>query len=107
MAVKDMTRAAFPATGKSGVYYEKIEIAAAVSDYFMLPEFQVYAIAVALTGDGAIEFTNEPREAVVDNTAEWAEWDGFSEINVGVTAFRITRNAGTVVAKVTVKTVGA
>lgn len=104
----EMTRTRFTPGASSGIFQNTVSIAAgSASVPYLLPIFEIYAITASITGDGAIQFTNDTKEAIEADTATWASWDGFAKINFGVTAFRIARTSGTVVGKVTVKTKGA
>jgi hypothetical protein len=106
MAYKNMTRTDFNSGG--GIYHESISISAGTySTEVILPVFEMYAIAATITGDGDLEFTNDPPSVIEAATADWVAWDGSSLINLGMTGFRVKRNAGTVSAKVTAKTTKA
>jgi len=110
MSIQDMERVAFDQVNPNSgaVYHNKVAIdSGSESDPYMLPDLEVYAIAVWIDGDGALEFTNDPRSVVEADTADWEEWNGTDAINSAVTAFRVTRNSGTVTGKVTVRTAEA
>lgn len=105
MAVNEMTRTSFDKVGKGGIFHETITMAAdTYSDSFIMPFFDIASIAAKITGDGAIQFTNDPVSVIEAGTEEWEDWDGFSLINPGLVAFRLKRNSGTVVGKVTLRT---
>lgn len=105
MAVYEMIRAGFDKIGKGGIFHTKIEISAdTYSDIYIMPYFAFSAIAAKITGDGVLQFTNDPESVITADTAEFEDWDGVSIINPGLVAFRVKRNSGTVVAKVTLRT---
>jgi len=105
MSIVKMTRVAFDADGKGGIYHEKMEMSADIySDSFIMPFFDVRGIAASITGDGVIQFTNDPPAVIEAGDEEWEDWDGTSLINPGLVAFRLQRNSGTVVGKVTLRT---
>jgi len=105
MSVLEMPRAAFNSIGKGGIFHQTITMTAdTYSDSYIMPYFDVSGIAAKITGDGAIQFTNDPPEVINLGTEEWEDWDGFSLINTGLVAFRLRRASGTVVGKVTLRT---
>ena len=85
-------------------FYQKVTLSSGTeSDAYVLP-MGISSLGCTLSGDGAIEFTISPISEISDDTAVWEEWDGLSQVNNSVTAFRVTRSTGTVVAQVKAKT---
>lgn len=109
MSIVDMTRVAMDERNADtgAVYHETISLTEALSNVYLIPFGQVYAIAAYITGSGTIEFSNDSPETIESGSPVFIAWDGVSQINLALTAFRVTRSAGTVVAKVTVKTAEA
>lgn len=104
MAVKEMERVSVGKSGDSGaIYYENIEITSGESDVYLLPESRIYGI-VCRQENGILNFTMDSEEVIDAATAVWEEWDGTSQINLGVTAFKFVWVSGTAKAAVTIRT---
>lgn len=106
MTIVFVPRVTFTEQGGSAIFHKTLSVTAD-SDAYKLPVLEMYAIGAYINGDGEIEFTIDPDSAIEGDTAVWSAWDTFSLINLAVTAFRVIVNSGTVVAKVTARTVGA
>lgn len=107
MAVRNMIRSDLhqPDTAKGALYHEDITLTAgSVSDTIIFPISEVYSITAKIDGDGAIEFSNDSFDKLYAETAIFVPWNGVGEINIGIIAFRVTRNSGTVTAVVSAKT---
>lgn len=107
MSIEPMTRIDKNAINANtgAVYHETVSIdTGTYSDIYLIPTQQIYAISALINGDGVVEFSNDSQETLETGSPDWIEWDGVSEINFGVTAFRVKWISGTVVFKITVKT---
>jgi hypothetical protein len=108
MAYNNMTRVEYDVTSEAAIYYNSVSISSGTySDVYILPYSEITGIVSGIDGDGALEFTADPPDVIRAGNAEFSAWDGSSQINLGVTGYRVQRNSGTVVGKVTVRTAGA
>lgn len=96
--------------GHSAVMYNKVELAepSTVSDAYIIPAAELFAIGFNCTPNGLIEFTMASIAAIENDTADWGEALQDSPINPAVTAWRVRRsdnydNTGTVIGAVTIK----
>ena len=107
MAIKYLGRTtlAGPLTSSGALYTEKIILEAGESDVFILPLTQIYAMTFLIEGTGTVHFSNDSIADLVADNADFVEWDGVSEINPGITAFKVVWGSGTVTVKAAVKTV--
>lgn len=101
MAILNMARTKLtsPEQSKGAIYSTRLSLTIAQSDTYLLPINRVYGISFYLDGTGEIYVTNDP-----DGLIGFEAWDGVSQISNAITAFYVTRTAGTVTAKITVKT---
>lgn len=108
MTIKDLPKVREAPSIKGAWYSVNLSVASGNSSIaYYLPPGHTNFIAVNIaTGTAVLQFTNELREAVEDNTAIFEEWDGMSLINPGITAFFLDNTAGatTSTAIITVKT---
>ena len=105
MAIKHMKKTSSSFRTASGALYtEKITLTVGESDVLILPLTRIYAIAILIDGTGTIEFSNDSMADLEAATAEFVEWDGVSEINLGVTALKVVWGSGTVTTRIVVKT---
>ena len=93
-------------SGAGRIYAETVSLVdpATQSDAYLIPSDSINDIACVLTGDGSIDFTVFPVSAIEDDSAVWETWDGLSQVNRSVTAFRVNRTSGTVVGRVVIRT---
>ena len=106
MSVVNMTRTSFTDNkGEGATYHEKVVMTVGTdSDFYLIPVSSIYTIVASIDGDGGLYFTFDSQEEVETGSPDWYLWDGASNINLGITAFKLIRSTGTVTAKVTVKT---
>ena len=110
MAIVNMNRVDYDDDAK--VYHETVTLIdpQTESNYFLIPGGTVYSIGCYIDGGGAgtLDFTIDSKQTINDTPGSiiWESWDELSQVNKSVTAFRVTRSSGTVIAKVTVKTEG-
>lgn len=71
---------------------------------YVIPDKGAYAIGIQITGSGSWMFSLSSTDALKDDSAIFARWDGESGINLAVTGFKMIRDSGTVTGTVTVKT---
>lgn len=106
---KNMTRIAKSIiTPESGaVYYESLTIAVpGNSVYVILPSDEIYDMAFTLEGAGTdfLDVTQDSREMIEADTANWAAWNGTDPISFAITGFRLRSTAGAGALRATVKT---
>jgi hypothetical protein len=107
MAWKNMTKTDFDQlnANSGSVYSMSFEVTNPTnSDDIIFPISEIYAIAASFSGTGGIEFTNDRPEVIKAGNATFVRWDGVSEINKGLTGFKVVSDSGVVTATVTVKT---
>lgn len=99
-----MIRVAMDEDGSSQWMYATTTLSGGTySAVYQMPIENITAIGASITGSGSWEFTIDP-PSTLDTTAEFVRWDGTSAINFAVTGFRLVRDSGTVVGKISVKT---
>jgi hypothetical protein len=90
-------------SGEGSWFQTKITQASGiVSDIYQLPPMAVYAIAAEVVGSGTLAFSIDAPADLPTGT--FSNWDGSSQINLGVTGFKFTTTTASGIAKVTVKT---
>lgn len=79
-----------------------------VSDIYMVPAAQVYAVGATISGTNAkLAFSLNAPDTITAGSGLFIDWDGSAQINLAVTAFRMTTTTASGFGNVTVKTVSA
>jgi len=104
MTIDDMVRIDTAPGQQGAVYQSKINLTGAVnSNAVALPAFEVYGIAVQITGTAILYATAYSLEDVESDDAVWSVWDGASEFNKSITAMKVENSSGSSEIVITVK----
>lgn len=71
---------------------------------YILPAASLSQICFDITGDGKVELTNDSPKEIEAGNASYITWNEASEINPGITGFRINWTSGTVTVVVSIRT---
>ena len=86
------------------VYNETVELTAEDTTEYKLPIKQIFSIAADIVGDATLWFTISSPADIDAGNGVYYVWDGVSNINFGVTGFKMVWGSGTATVTVTVKT---
>ena len=106
MAKRNMTRVNV-SKNEAGTFYEKLTVEnGQTSDIIKIPTDQITAAMLNLggAGTGTIEFTQDSHDVIDEGNETYTAWDGVSQINLGVTGFKVVSSSGQVIGTVTIKT---
>jgi hypothetical protein len=109
MTIRNMVRQYSDGQDRGSWYNARITQASGiVSDTYMLPVAQVYAIGATISGTNAkLAFSLNSLTDVTVGSGLFIDWDGSAQINLAVTAFKMTTTTASGFGNVMVKTVSA
>lgn len=107
MAIRSMERVDF-GPSNSAAFYESLTVEDGLtSDIIKIPtNSNITSIGADIggAGTGIIYFTLDSHAVIDASNETYQAWDGLSQINEGVTGFKVVSSSGQVIGKVTVKT---
>lgn len=109
MAILNMIRRYSDGQDRGSWYNTRITQASGmVSDTYILPVSQVYAVGATISGTNAkLAFSLNSVDDVTAGSGLFIDWDGSAQINLAVTAFKMTTTTASGFGNVTVKTASA
>lgn len=108
----EMMKVKLPRTNRNSgaVFFNEVILTAGTySDVYLFPALELYAITARIgdSDDGDLEVTADTDGEIEGDVANWAAWNGSSGFSLGLTAWRVKRNTGTVTVAVTAKSAEA